>query len=111
MSSNWTKELSAWCQKKRWSKPIFDKRKQKPAVVPKKGMLVRKKEYYIYSDLLRLLDSEDTGSGPFFCIIDSIVDERGRCIFKYISSEEIQWTEWMTVKEFNEEWYIQNPWI
>lgn len=110
--AKWTRALSEWIEEGFINgsliESIWDVRRPKTAIVPKKGMLVRRdrsERYYRYYEV------DDPDGGEYFCILDTVVDEYGKCKFKYLSSESIKWTEWMSLKEFNKEWQIQNPWV
>ena len=113
MAAEWSKSLSRWIEdgfiRGSMLKAIWDVSPPKTTVVPKKGMLVREDRSDRYYGPRYALD--DPNGGQYFCILDALVDDYGRCKFKYLSSESIKWTSWMSMKEFNNNYQIQNPWV
>lgn len=104
MAASWAQALHEFIRGGIIKNSIYPKRKVMTAVVPQKGMLVRRMPYYFY-------DPVDKDGGEYFLILDALTDEGGNCKFKYLASEQLQWTEWMSVHEFNRHWQIFNPWV
>lgn len=88
-----------------FTEPLFSSwRPRGTCITPKKGMLVQGKD-----DYERIYNKDETKQ--WVLIVSSFVDEYGNCKFEYLSGTKTEWTEWMTLKSFNEEYTIKNPWI
>lgn len=83
--------------------PIFPKKRTKTAIIPRKGMLVCDAHDY------RLSSSSE--KPDFKIILEVLIDERGNCKFKFLSGDSIRWTTWMSIRKFNRDLYIHNPWV
>jgi hypothetical protein len=102
-----------------FSKPIFGgrtkfpsdvPRNQRTCVTPKKGMLISFRNWSTPRkyDLPGLLSRSDK---EWYLIVNSYVDDYGRCKFEFLGNDKTHWSEWVSIEDFNFDFEIKNPWI